>query len=251
MSNQTIYMFPFPCFRWSKKVKSLNSKVTHFRDGIKPKLPIFNSCLFCGSLFVYHFLILLIQHLYQISMSKYSFFLMITGQQRTTNGPENWTHSIALKMNFSGESFGDITCMNNVPNETLERIKVEPIKKGIFWGHQHLNFVINSDTSRQHRCLSFDRRSKLRLYFKFWPWMHLKCRIMVRWKRKNLQKFLQLWNSQKQLFVQIVQIFVSEDKIQNLKTKTHQRHWQTTQISWKVFLVSLFQSFCNCYVMNS
>ena len=46
--------------------------------------------------------------------------------------PENWTHSIALKMNFSGESFGDITCMNNVPNETLERIKVEPIKKGIF-----------------------------------------------------------------------------------------------------------------------
>jgi len=35
-------------------------------------------------------------------------------------------------MNFSGESFGDITCMNNVPNETLERITVEPIKKGIF-----------------------------------------------------------------------------------------------------------------------
>jgi len=37
-----------------------------------------------------------------------------------------------LKINFSGESFGDITCMNNVPNETLERITVEPIKKGIF-----------------------------------------------------------------------------------------------------------------------
>ena len=38
-----------------------------------------------------------------------------------------------IKINFSGESFGDITCMNNVPNETLERITVEPIKKGMFW----------------------------------------------------------------------------------------------------------------------
>ena len=40
MSNQTIYMFPRLVSDEVKKVKSLNSKVTHFRDGKKPKLPI-------------------------------------------------------------------------------------------------------------------------------------------------------------------------------------------------------------------
>ena len=71
MSNQTIYMFPRLVSDEVKKVKSLNSKVTHFRDGKKPKLPILKWCLFCGNVFVYRFLILLIQYLYLNSKSKY------------------------------------------------------------------------------------------------------------------------------------------------------------------------------------
>ena len=78
---------------------------------------------FCGNVFVYRFLILLIQYLYLNSKSKYGILQRGATIER----------SIRTRLNyiFSGESFGDITCMNNVPNETLERITVEPIKKGI------------------------------------------------------------------------------------------------------------------------